>query len=351
MATDSARPFHTSAIVLSITAALLLGACAQSTGGDGTTSLLGSPSASSSSDVAAASDPNDTRSELEKATDYWGKKYRKNPRDKEAAVAYAKNLRAAGEKRQALAVLQQAAMFHATDREVASEYGRLALEFDQVGIAKQMLASADDPGNPDWRVISARGTVMAKEGKFADATPLFERALSLAPTEPSVLNNLAMSYAMGGDAAKAEIMLRRIEASGATANPKIRQNLALVLGLQGRFDESKAIASQEIGQDGALANANLLRQFVKAQATPTTSGPAVAGWSATAAEGKKAKSGKKASSAKASSAPKNEANEAAQDAFVAPVTPSLAADAPELAATPVSASDGPGKPGLRGMSR
>ncbi len=324
-------------IVLSVAASLLLGACAQSQDGAMNTSLLGQPSTGDAATDVASANPNDTRSDLEKATDYWGKKYREKPTNKENALSYAKNLRAMGEKRQALAVLQQASIFYASDREVASEYGRLALEFDQVGIAKQMLATADDPGNPDWRVISARGTVFAKEGKFNDAVPLYERALTLAPTETSVMNNLALAYAMGGEPQRAEELLRRIEASGGTPNPKVKQNLALVLGLQGRFDESKAIASQEIGTEGAQANANLLRQFVKASAVPGPAAPAVAGWSATATEVKKSAPGK--GKAKKVAAP-------AGDAYA----PSTATAAPELGTDSVSVEADAQNPKLRGMT-
>ena len=81
-----------------------------------------------------------------------------------------------GEKRQALTVLQQAAIFHAGDRRLASEYGRLALDLDQVSLAKQLLERADDPTQPDWRVVLARGTVLAKEGRYKDAIPYYERA-------------------------------------------------------------------------------------------------------------------------------------------------------------------------------
>jgi hypothetical protein len=36
--------------------------------------------------------------ELQKATEYWGKAYGKNPRDATAAINYAKNLKALGER-------------------------------------------------------------------------------------------------------------------------------------------------------------------------------------------------------------------------------------------------------------
>ena len=109
-------------------------------------------------------------------------------------------------------------------------------------MAGQLLAAADDPTRPDWRVVSARGTVWAKQGKYSNAIPFYERALSLSPNNPTVMNNLAMAHAMMGDPKKAEEILRQALATpGAT--PKMRENLALVLGLQGRYDESRSVAS------------------------------------------------------------------------------------------------------------
>src|SRR5690606_16301375 len=136
------------------------------------------------------------------------------------------------QKHAALSVLQQASLYHGNDRELASEYGRLALEFGQVGLAEKLLAIADDPLRPDWRVISAKGTVLAKRGDYKGAIPYYERALQLAPDQSSVLNNLAMALAADGQPDRAERLLRRA-LEDRSADPKVRQNLVVVLGLQG----------------------------------------------------------------------------------------------------------------------
>ena len=199
--------------------------------------------------------------ELQRATEYWGKEYQKDPRSLDAALSYAKNLKALGQKQQAMAVLQQAAMVHGSDRALASEYGRLALEMDQLTVAKKMLEVADDPANPDWRVVLARGTVLAKEGKYTDAIEFFERANALAPDHPSVMNNLALAYTMNGDAAKGEELLRKASAETGSSS-KVRQNLALVLGLQGKYAEATQVGAAEMPPAAAEANADLLRKMV-----------------------------------------------------------------------------------------
>ncbi len=245
----------------SLTASLLLGACSGAS--DLLPSIVMKPTDGET--TVADATPTTPQNELQRATIYWGQEYAKKPTELKPALNYAKNLKAMGEKQKAFAVLQQASVFHANDPELAGEYGRLALEFDQVGAANQLLTVADDPTKPDWRIISARGTVMAKQGKYSDAIPFYERALALAPDNPTVLNNLAMAYAMMGDPQKAEGILRQAMGT-AGATPQVRENLALVLGLQGRYDESRSVAVGALDSGTASANADYLKQMVKLDA-------------------------------------------------------------------------------------
>lgn len=247
--------WRTSALLVTV---LAMGGC--SSLGESMPELFASKTDAQPQAIADNSGP--PQDELQKATEYWGKEYGKKPRDLDAALSYAKNLKAMGQKGEALAVLQQASVYHSADRKLASEYGRLALELDQVSVAQQLLAVADDPTAPDWRVISARGTVLAKQGKYADAIPFYEKALALAKNQPSVLNNLALAYAMNGDATKAEGLLRTAVAANGS-DRRTRQNLALVLGLQGKYDEATSTASSVVSQSVAAENTALLRQIVK----------------------------------------------------------------------------------------
>ncbi len=255
-------------VLLTMSAALMMGACTQ-------VSELPLPGMAQDTQTAAAQPQgvSQPQSELERAIAYWGEQYEKNPRDQNAALSFAKNLKADGQKQRALGVLQQASIFHNNDRELASEFGRLALEFEQVGLAQKLLAFADDPVKPDWRVISARGTVLAKQGDYKGAIPFYERALKMSPNQPSVMNNLAMALAAGGQPDKAEPMLRRA-AHEAGADAKIQQNLALVLSLQGRYDEARQFAQVSLPQDSAAADIEYLRRMVKLE--PKSSATAIA---------------------------------------------------------------------------
>jgi Flp pilus assembly protein TadD len=250
------------------TAALAVAAALAGCSGFGGTEL-GQAGGSQLTQTADANQAPPSQDELAKATEYWGKEHAKNPRDPKAALAYAKNLKAMGRKREAFAILQQAHRLDPQDREQLSEYGRLALEFDQVSTAKALLERADDPANPDWRVLNARGTVLAKEGKHKEAAVFFDRALALAPGQPSVLNNLALAHAMAGEAQKAEDMLRQASASG-EADPRVNQNLALVLSLQGKYAEAKRVPNQNLPDDAIQANVDYMKSVVQVAAKPET---------------------------------------------------------------------------------
>jgi Flp pilus assembly protein TadD len=324
-AARSAATLRVTKVMAGLTATLLLSACADTVG------LL--PKAETA--VAHNSEDADPKSavpqtELQKATTYWGQEYAKKPAELKPALNYARNLKALGEKTKAMAVLQQTAAIHDSNPELAGEYGRLALDLDQVGVAARMLQIADDPTKPDWRVISARGTVLAKQGQYKDAIPFYERALTLAQNQPSVLNNLAMAYAMSGDAKKAEELLRQAAAARNDQNSaKVKQNLALVLGLEGRYDEAKSVTAGTASAEASAENIDMLRHIVKAD--PKTAPNAVAA----APDFKTQVSRAIATADPAPVAGSGDAYKPPAQASAVPVFKAAATDAPAAAATTV----------------
>ena len=89
-------------------------------------------------------------------------------------------------------------------------------------------------------------------------------ALKIVPGEPSVLSNLGLSYALTKHLNQAEATLRQA-AADPKAGPKVRQNLALVVGLEGRFGEAERIARADLPQAEADANAAYLRDMLARQ--------------------------------------------------------------------------------------
>jgi Flp pilus assembly protein TadD len=196
--------------------------------------------------------------------DAWGERYRANPADAEAAMHYAQALRANGQRAQAVAVLEQASIQNPRHMGVLGAYGRALADVGNYQQALDVLNRAHLPDQPDWRILSVQGAVLDQMGRHADAQRYYATALRIVPDEPTVLSNLGLSYALSKDLVRAETTLRRAAAQP-RVDPRVRQNLALVVGLQGRFSEAEGIAQSDLPSDEAAANVAYLRQMLAQQ--------------------------------------------------------------------------------------
>jgi Flp pilus assembly protein TadD len=202
--------------------------------------------------------------------DSWGERYRANPTDSNAAVRYAQALRAVGQRAQAAAVLEQSAIYNPDNPIVLGAYGRALADNGNFQQSLEVLNRAHTQDQPDWRILSVQGAVLDQMGRHADAQRYYASALRLKPEEPSVLSNLGLSYALSKNLREAEGTLRRAAAQRG-AEPKVRQNLALVVGLQGRFQDAETIARGDLSPDEAAANVAYLRQMLARQSEWTKS--------------------------------------------------------------------------------
>lgn len=169
------------------------------------------------------------------------RRYDAKPGEKRASLEYAAALRANGQHPQAVAVLQRASMDNVGDRDVAAAYGKALADIGQLEQASQVLAQAHSEDRPNWRVLSTLGSVADQMGNHPRARDLYHRALQIAPNEPSILNNLGLSYVLTKELALAEETLRKAM-SQPNADPRIRANLELALKLQNKNPASAGAA-------------------------------------------------------------------------------------------------------------
>src|SRR3979411_625151 len=214
-----------------LSAILVLGLCScQTAGMSDITGSLGEKTEASS-----AADPL-------REVELYRDRFRANPKDADAALQYGKALRAAGQRSQAVAVLEQATIAHPSNKALLAGYGRALADNGNFQQAFDVLSRAHTPDDPDWRILSAQGAVRDQLGRHDEARQYYASALKIAPEEPSVLSNLGLSYVLSKDLPQAEETLRR--AYGNTrADARVRQNLGLVVGLQGRFAEAESISN------------------------------------------------------------------------------------------------------------
>ncbi|ESY94761.1 tetratricopeptide repeat protein [Mesorhizobium sp. LNHC209A00] len=202
--------------------------------------------------------------ELHNATAALGQSYARNPNDKRIATNFAAALQMDGDADQSLAVMRKLAIAYPKDREVLAAYGKALAANGQFEAALDAVRRAQTPEYPDWRLVSAEAAILDQVGQKDEARQLYRKALELKPNEPSILSNLGMSYVLEGDLRTAETYMRSA-AQQPNADSRVRQNLALVVGLQGRFDEAEKIASQELSPEQAQANVAYLRQMLAQQ--------------------------------------------------------------------------------------
>ena len=190
-----------------------------------------------------------------------GERFRANPRDPDVAMRYAQALRATGQRAQAAAVLETAALHNPENRALLGAYGRALADAGNFKQALDVLERAHSPDQPDWRILSVQGAVLDQMGRHDEAQRYYASALRIVPEEPSVLSNLGLSYVLSKDLKRAEGTLRRASAK-APNDKRVRQNLALVIGLQGRFQEAETIAKADLPPDEAAANVAYLRSMI-----------------------------------------------------------------------------------------
>jgi Flp pilus assembly protein TadD len=202
-----------------------------------------------------------------RAAEVYGERYRSNPKDADAALRYGQALRATGQRAQAVAVLEQATLAHAGNKALLAAYGRALADNGNFKLAFEVLGRAHSPDNPDWRILSVQGTALDQLGRHDEARRYYASALKIVPDEPSVLSNLGMSYVLSKDLPKAEENLRRAYGS-AGADTRVRQNLGLVVGLQGRFAEAETIVKADLPPEQAAANVAYLKQMLSRKDNP-----------------------------------------------------------------------------------
>lgn len=211
---------------------------------------------------------------------FWSHEYDLNPSDLESAIKLAAAVRKLGNASRAVEITQTSRAIHPRDPYLLAENAAALIAdqraLDAVPVLDQGLRIA-----PQYaRLWSLKGAALDQMEDYGPARQHYQRALSITPHDPNILANMGLSFALAGDPATAETWLRRAVAlPGAGAG--VRQNLALVLQLQGKTEAGEAMArSARLSQPPRQMPAppvpvNTPR--LPAQATPQQPGMALSG--------------------------------------------------------------------------
>ena len=190
-------------------------------------------------------------------------KWQKNPRDVRTGLRLAYSLKRLGDIDGALAVMKRLVEMRPRDVALRQRYALELMRANRPVQAEAQYRQLLAMGVRDWRIHNALGSALAAQGRHAEARQQYQLALKQSPGNAKVINNLAMSHILEGDPEEAERLLREAlpRARGPVAT-KLRQNLALALGLQGRFKEARYIASHDLSPQEVEANMAYLKRML-----------------------------------------------------------------------------------------
>ena len=168
--------------------------------------------------------------------------------------------------------MQTAATKSPKDFDVLGAYGKALANSGQLAQAKEVLANAYTPDRPDWTIMSVQGAVDDELGDHESARKFYHDALAIAPGVPSVLNNLGLSYVLTKQLPKAEEALREANASP-KADARVRGNLALVLGLEGKSAKAQEVSRKDLPAQAVAEDARAIEQIVKQRTKSSSTEP------------------------------------------------------------------------------
>ncbi len=197
---------------------------------------------------------------------FWSKEYNKDPSNLDNTLSFADSLRDIGSDERAIEILSEVMVVHPNEPRLLMALGRaLGARDNYLGAARAFeKASLIEPGRAEaW---AALGTALDRLGNPDKAQAAYAKALSIEPDRASTLANYGLSLAINGNLPGAEEKLRKA-AQSPDADVRVKENLALVLGLQGKFDEMTEVSRSYAPQDIVERNVELLRGMVQPSRT------------------------------------------------------------------------------------
>ena len=170
---------------------------------------------------------------------------------------YAQVLQMNGNTDQSLAVMRKLAIAYPKDRDVLAAYGKALAGVGQLEPALDAVRRAQTPEYPDWKLLSAEAAILDQLGQSGEARADLSQGAG-SEAERSV-DPFQSRHVLCADrrSARPPKPTCAPPSQQPGADSRVRQNLALVVGLQGRFDEAEQIASQELSPDQAQGQRRL----------------------------------------------------------------------------------------------
>lgn len=194
------------------------------------------------------------------AAAYWAMRVQTDSRDWQAAINFSRALRNLGSGEAAVKAMAASMSNFPDEPAVMAEYGKALVTAERAADALPFLSRASQLSAHDWTILTAEGVALDQLGRHKEAQTRYEAALKVSPDNISILNNLGLSRALGGDLPGAEQSLRQA-AAAPSAPAKVRQNLALVVGIKGDYSEAQKLVRADFPERVAANNLAFYQQF------------------------------------------------------------------------------------------
>lgn len=125
------------------------------------------------------------------------------------------------------------------DSHVESRLGMALLHLNRVDDAEARLRKAVQLPGADWQAWNALGVLLDGRKAWIESRQAYDHAVSLAPNEPSVLNNAAYSLIMQSHAVEARDLLAKARAL-APGDQRILVNSQIADGMAGYYPKKRA---------------------------------------------------------------------------------------------------------------
>jgi len=174
---------------------------------------------------------------------FWSREYELNPGDLESAIKLSAAVRKLGNPQRAIEIAQTTRALYPRDPYLTAEFAAGLIAAERAQEAMQPLDEALRTAPGYARLWSLKGAALDQQENYDLARKHYAKAMQITPHDPNIMANVGLSYALSGDPVTAEGWLRRAVAVPG-ASQSVRQNLALILQLQGKTEEAKRYAGR-----------------------------------------------------------------------------------------------------------
>ena len=177
-----------------------------------------------------------------------------SPLDQKGIFYYAESLRISGQTEKSIEQYNKLGTENLSALEGKGlaylQIGELESSLDQFNLVLKKDASR-------WRTVNAIGVINSIIGKNEEAMQYYKIALELSKNNPSIINNIALGVAFGGNPEQGIAMLKTAldsSTDGEIKKQRLENNLALLYGISGKMNDAEKILRKNLPEAAVYNN-------------------------------------------------------------------------------------------------